>query len=83
MAMAIILNQQCMMAFGNIVKEDEDLGTVESQQSPLLRLAISYRMPVYLRLVSSSEKSRTSITLQGKYFSSNFHFSFDMLRVIG
>ena len=71
-----------MMDFGNIVKEDEDLGTVESQQSPLLR-AISYRMPVYLRLVSSSEKSRTSITLQGKYFSSNFHFSFDMLRVIG
>ena len=25
---------------------------------------------------------RTSITLQGKYLSSNFHFSFDMLRII-
>ena len=25
---------------------------------------------------------RTSITLQGKYLSSNFHFSFDMLRIM-
>ena len=58
MAMAIILNQQCaclhpgyhmlgrtsMMALGNIIKEDQDFGTVKSQKSPLLPLAISYRI---------------------------------------
>ena len=38
------------MACGNIIKEDQDFGTVESQKSPLLPLAISYRMPFnYLR----------------------------------
>ena len=41
-----------MMACWNIIKEDQDFGTVESQKSPLLPLAISYRMPFinnYLR----------------------------------
>ena len=54
----IILNPECaclhpgyhrpgdtsMMACGNIIKEDQDFGTVESQKSPLLPLAISYHM---------------------------------------
>ena len=66
--MAIILTQQCaclypgyhrpgdtsMMACGNIIKEDQDFGTVESQKSPLLPLAISYRMPFIC--VSSCQK---------------------------
>ena len=33
------------MACGNIIKEDQDFGTVESQKSPLLPLAISYSTP--------------------------------------
>ena len=59
MGMAIILNQQraclhpgfhgpgdtSMMACGNIIKEDQDFGAVESRKSPLLPLAISYRLP--------------------------------------
>ena len=70
MVMAIILNQQCaclhpgyhrpgdtsMMACGNIIKEDQDFGTVESQKSPLLPLAISYRMPYRIICVSSCQK---------------------------
>ena len=57
--MTIILNKQCaclqpgyqrpgdtsMMACGNIIKEDQDFGTVEWQKRPLLPLAISYSMP--------------------------------------
>ena len=34
-----------MMACGNIIKEDQDFGTLESRKSPLLPLPISYHMP--------------------------------------
>ena len=44
------------MACGNIIKEDQDFGTVESQKSPLLPLAISYRMPYRIICVSSCQK---------------------------
>ena len=68
MAKAIISNQQCaclrswyhrpggtsMMACGNIIKEDQDFGTVESRKSPLLPLPISCCMPFIC--VSSCQK---------------------------
>ena len=60
MATAIISNQQCaclrpwyhrpggtsIMACRNIIKEDQDFGTVESRKSPLLPLPISCRIPI-------------------------------------
>ena len=68
MAMAIILNQQraCLhlgyhrpggtsiMSRGNIIKEDLDFGTLESQKKPLLPSAISYRITFIC--VSSCQK---------------------------
>ena len=63
MAMAIILNQQCaclhpgfhgpgdtsMMACGNIIKEDQDFGAVESQKKPATPFGYFLSVALYLR----------------------------------
>ena len=57
-----------MMACGNIIKEDQDFGTVESLKSPLLPLPISCCMPfICVRRCEKNLKGEWSVYRQNKW----------------